>query len=518
MISSRSRSFASWRLLLVSAVMAVAATLLPIQGASAATAPGVIRNLQLQLYTSGVSVTWDAPTSDGGSAITDYVIERAPTNTGPWTVIPDGVGAWTNTSVGSLVAGQTYWLRITAVNAIGPGTPCTPVSFVFGSVPAKPTNLHVTAGADLTFTLTWEADLNNFGDTIVDFVIEQAPSAGGPWTVINDGVSAQTWVIFGGLTAGQTYWYRVKGVSGQATGQPSDAASGKAIIKPLTVTNVTAIALDSDSVQLTWDEDELGGTAPVVDRWILMSTNLAGPYSYTPYSYVSDPTVVTIDSLTPRTPYFFKIQAANNAGVSPDSDPVSATPGYSPEAPQQLSVTPGNGRLVVSWLPPIDDGGNPLGGYQISYALAGSGSWTDLVVLASVHTATINGLLNGTAYDVKVVAMNQIGMGPAATASGTPRAVPSRPLSLTGVAKSRAVALSWLLPSDLGGAVVVNYVVQRATSKTGPWRTVTHPVSTARKLTVKNLTPGKRYFFRVAAVNAAGRGAWSTVISVVPKH
>ena len=37
-----------------------------------------------------IRLTWAAPSSDGGSAITDYIIQRSLTGTSDWTLVPDG--------------------------------------------------------------------------------------------------------------------------------------------------------------------------------------------------------------------------------------------------------------------------------------------------------------------------------------------------------------------------------------------------------------------------------------------
>jgi hypothetical protein len=78
--------------------------------------------------------------------------------------------------------------------------------------------------------------------------------------------------------------------------------------------------------------------------------------------------------------------------------------------------------------------------------------------------------------------------------------------------------LTWIAPARNGGARISDYVIKRSTSRRGPWRTVPDRVSTARRFTVTGLTNGTRYFFRVAARNAAGRGAASVTVSTTPRR
>ena len=76
-------------------------------------------------------ITWDAPTWIGGSTITDYVVEYATTDTGPWTVFADGVSADTSATVTGLTGGKDYRFRISAVNASGTGAPSAPIADTF---------------------------------------------------------------------------------------------------------------------------------------------------------------------------------------------------------------------------------------------------------------------------------------------------------------------------------------------------------------------------------------------------
>jgi hypothetical protein len=92
---------------------------------------------------------------------------------------------------------------------------------------------------------------------------------------------------------------------------------------------------------------------------------------------------------------------------------------------------------------------------------------------------------------------------------------PMAPRSPTAKPGNTAVKLTWLAPSSNGGATVNRYRVQRATSTTGPWKTIARP--TVRRYRAAGLTNGKRYYFRVAAHNAAGWSAPSKVVRAVPR-
>jgi predicted phage tail protein len=99
----------------------------------------------------------------------------------------------------------------------------------------------------------------------------------------------------------------------------------------------------------------------------------------------------------------------------------------------------------------------------------------------------------------------------ALTAVTAPRA----PRSPTATPRNTAVKLAWLRPSSNGGANINKYRVQRATSKTGPWKTIAKP--TVRRYRATGLTNGKRYWFRVAAHNAAGWSNPSKLVTAVPR-
>ncbi|WP_191282784.1 fibronectin type III domain-containing protein [Pseudolysinimonas yzui] len=90
-------------------------------GTPLTTVPGPPTALTADPASGEAVLAWVTPASDGGSPITDYVVEYSSDGGTTWSIFADGVSTATTARVTGLVAGQAYLFRVSAVNAVGAG-------------------------------------------------------------------------------------------------------------------------------------------------------------------------------------------------------------------------------------------------------------------------------------------------------------------------------------------------------------------------------------------------------------
>jgi hypothetical protein len=177
--------------------------------------------------------------------------------------------------------------------------------------------------------------------------------------------------------------------------------------------------------------------------------------------------------------------------------------------------------VKLTWTAPSNNG-SAISDYLIQQSLDGT-TWTGVDDGVSTETALmVSGLANGTPYSFRVAAVNAIGTGSwSALVEATPRWMPAAPESVAAAVApasgvgSGQVQLTWTAPASTGGAAIGDYVIEWSLDST-TWTTVADGVSAATGFTVGGLSNATTYSFRVAAVNAAGTGAWSDVVEATP--
>ena len=421
---------------------------------SEAQAPGAPQNLRATTGNSGeLTVSWDAPTSDGGSEITGYKVQWK-ASSGSWDAPADvsetTVTATTHTIIG-LTDGTGYDVQVRAVNAEGMGEASSQAT----ATAVNPTPMTATThdvpeshdgSAAFTFELRFsEAPVDSFSYTTVqehaftvtggevDNVRRLEPGKNVKWEITiqpssNAGVTialnATTDCSAQGAICTSDNRMLSSGLELVVSGPPSNsAATGAPTVSGTAQVGETLTAETSGIA----DADGLAG-ASFTYQWLADDTEISGATgsSYTLADSDEGKVIRVQVTFTDDAGNAESRTSAATAAVT--SQPEAQAPG----APRNLRAATGNsGELAVSWDAPTSDGGSEITGYRVQWKES-SGSWdtpanvSETTVTGTAHTIT--GLTNGTEYDVQVRAVNSEGAG---ETSQKATATPVNPTPLT---------------------------------------------------------------------------------------
>jgi titin len=505
------------------------------QGAFSATAsatprtvPGAPTGLAATPGSTQVALSWTAPVSDGGSAVSDYVVQYSSNGGSTWSTYVDKVSTATIATVTRLTNGTAYSFRVSAVNAAGTGAASATVSATPRTVPGAPTGLTAAVApaggvGSGQVRLSWTAPAATGGASISDYLVQYSSNGGSSWSTFADATSTVTSATVTGLTNGTAYSFRVSALNVAGTGTASVTVSATPRTKPGAPRSVAAVVgpapgVGSGQVKVSWSAPTSTGGSPITAYVVERSSNgttwtTVATTGATARSHVAV-------GLSNGTHYYFRVVARNAVGDTASAT-VSATPRTRSTAPRFVvavvapAPTVGSGQVGIGWLAPASTGGSPITGYVIQRSSNGS-AWTTLAVTgATARTYKATGLANGTRYYFRVLARNAVGDSASATVSAVPRTVPSAPRYVTATLGSRQVRLTWAVPSSNGGSAITGYAVQRWTGNR--WITITTAAASARSFTATGLANGIRYSFRVIAINGAGFGPPSSTVSAVPR-
>jgi Tol biopolymer transport system component len=142
----------------------------------------------------------------------------------------------------------------------------------------------------------------------------------------------------------------------------------------------------------------------------------------------SPPLFCLVSGLTNGVSYTFTVTATNAVGTGPPSEPSApVVAGSVPGAPTAVVAVPADSSAIVSWEPPVSDGGSPVTGYTVTASPGGQTcGWA-----SGPLTCTVLGLTNGVSYTFTVTATSAVGTGPPSAPSAA--IVPSADPQPTGL-------------------------------------------------------------------------------------
>ncbi len=498
------------------------------------------------------SVSWTAPASTGGSAITGYTVTAVPSD-GSANVLC--ISAASPCTLTGLTNGLSYSITIAATTAYGSGTASTAVTarpypaaimtagrLVLWLDGADATTLLAASGctgAEATTTVGCWKDKSTQANhaaqatsanrpTLATVSGRSVPSFDGTNdylgmspALLPTGTNPSTAFVAAQLTdpTPTTSSYRSALSWGTLTaGQTRDfyktTTSASACVNTYS-TGVTCAG--------TWSGtqvDILAGqhSAATVTGWFNGGA-AAGPTSY---AFATGTTGAAVGAeLTgvqrwrgpvPEAIVFTGTLTASERRVLEDYLARKWAAMITPQAPTAVTGTAGTASAAISWTAPAWNGGSAVTSYTVT---SSPGGFT-CTAAAPATSCTVSGLTGGTGYTFTVTATNTVGTGPASTASATVTALgpPGAPTGVSGTAGDATSSVSWTAPASNGGSAITSYTVT-AVPGTGGLPTVTcTAVSSPCALT--GLVNGVDYSVSVTATNALGTGAASAATTVTP--
>uniref|UniRef100_A0A8D0DYH3 Titin n=1 Tax=Salvator merianae TaxID=96440 RepID=A0A8D0DYH3_SALMN len=179
-----------------------------------------------------------------------------------------------------------------------------------------------------------------------------------------------------------------------------------------------------------------------------------------------------------------------------------------PEGPLNVSEVTSE-KCVLSWLPPLDDGGASIDHYVVEKRETSRLAWTSVATEVPVTKLKVTKLLKGNEYIFRVMAVNKYGVGEALESEPVlavnPYVVPDPPKTpeVTAINKDSMV-VCWGHPDSDGGSPITNYIIERRDRAGLRWVKCNKRIVTDLRYKVSGLTEGHEYEYRIKAENAAG--------------
>lgn len=450
------------------------------------------------LLSNSIKISWDDTMDDMG-----YIIQMSSEMaTGFFTIgeVEIDVASFTATDLAN--HSTEYFFRVAAIGS--PNSDWSEVVSAITDAPEPPSNLLSGTITAISIELNWD-DNTTFED---GYRVERSDNSGMTFSFVGDVVANMTTFIDMGLSGLTTYQYQVAAKLGPLA--PEDLTVFSNILEVTTIAPVipngapsglSATVLSSTEIRINWSDQSTNENGFIVER----SDFIDGVY--TEVGEVGmNVTTFTSTKLQPSSKYFFRVKAFNDEGETNVSSSVNATTDVAlPIAPSGLTVvSTSNNEISIEWV----DEASFENGYRVQIE---EGELFNTVAELEIDTESyvLMGLLEATAYSIRVVVFNSGGETPSNKIVGvTTQDPPEAPSQLTLSINSSGdeIEMSWLDNSNNEEG----FAVERSVGDLENFEEIV--ATDSDEISFKDTVEvGLKYFYRVRAFNDGGNSDYSNI-------
>ncbi|XP_030914552.1 receptor-type tyrosine-protein phosphatase F isoform X11 [Geospiza fortis] len=419
------------------------------------------------------------------------------------------------TTVGSLITGTTYSIRVLAFTSVGDGPPSDIIQVkTQQGVPAQPADFQAEAESDTRILLTW---LPASQERITKYELLYWEGEDGTQQKVEFDPTSSYAVE--GLKPDTLYKFRLGARSELGVGvyTPTVEARTAQSMPSAPPRKVEVESVNSTAIRVSWklpiSNKQHGQIRGYQVTYVKLENNEPRGQPVIKDVMLSEAQETVIGGLLPETTYSVTVAAYTTKGDGARSKPkVITTTGAVPGKPTMMISTTAMNTALIQWHPPKEMVGELLG-YRLQYRRLDEEKMNTIDFGKRDHHYTVTNLHKGATYLFKLSAKNRAGPGEEfekeiTTAEDVPSGFPQN-LRVVGLTTS-TTEVAWDPPvlAERNGKIVNYTVVYRDINSQQDLANITKDTS----ITLTNLKPDTTYDIKVRARTNKGAGPLSPSI------
>ncbi|XP_023271938.1 immunoglobulin-like and fibronectin type III domain-containing protein 1 isoform X2 [Seriola lalandi dorsalis] len=366
----------------------------------------------VETTSSIIEIKWNPPKDDGGSAVTNYIIERQQAGQALWAKLGDVSADRTSFRDRNVTHGKKYNYRIYAENPEGLSDALETADSIMAGImilSGPPGAPKVVSASKTCINLTWTPPEDDRGVPIIGYQVEKRKKDTHQWialNALNEPIEDVKYAVKD-ITEGTDYEFRVSAINESGSGDPSPPSAMVCAKNPnmrphfkdpedfivVRAGNSARVKICYEAEpppQITWLKDD-----EPISPWFNIVNTEGMSQLVIPSSKRSDSGIYTI-------------KAKNSVGEASFDIEVRVTDEPKTPGPVELEQTV-YGKVVVSWAPSPDEELDDRLYYMVSQRDSNTRVWKTVADRLFAHTYTVNNILPGIEYHFRIYAKNDMG-------------------------------------------------------------------------------------------------------------